>query len=266
MKFRNQSRSMISWLSIIIFTLLSTGIIHAALIDEDKIEVLYLFDEGEGEIAIDSSPNGRDGAIIGAQYTEGVFGTCLQYDGVDDNLIVTGYAGIGGTDPRTIMFWFKAGDTRQHSWVKWGPNASGEKYYIRAHPSGTDCFLRIEVNGGQNYGESNVCDGEWHHLALVFPEGSDSVQDHHLYVDGNLQEKIGNDKEMNTNGEAQEINIGGRLTGHHFLLGLLDELAILSVGLDADQINVVLEKGLHGTVSVDPQGKLATSWARIKKY
>ena len=266
MKFRNQSISMISWLSIIIFTLLSTGIIHAALIDEDKIEVLYLFDEGEGEIAIDSSPNGRDGTVIGAQYTEGVFGTCLQYDGVDDNLIVTGYAGIGGTDPRTIMFWFKAGDTRQHSWVKWGPNASGQKYYIRAHPSGTDCFLRIEVNGGQNYGESNVCDGEWHHLALVFPEGSDSVQDHHLYVDGNLQEKRGNDKEMNTNGEAQEINIGARLTGNHILFGLLDELAILSVGLDADQINVVREKGLHGTVSVDPQGKLATSWANIKKY
>ena len=92
------------------------------------------------------------------------------------------------------------------------------------------------------------------------------MQDHHLYVDSNLEEKIGNDKEMNTNGEAQEINIGGRLTGHNFLLGLLDELAILSVGLDADQINVVREKGLHGTVSVDPQGKLATSWANIKKY
>lgn len=262
MKFKNT----LVWLSVIIFTLSVTSITYAALVEESVIEVLYLFDEGEGEVATDSSPNGRDGAIIGAQYTEGVFGTCLQYDGVDDNLIVTGYTGVGGTDPRTILFWFKSNGTRDHSWVKWGPNTSGAKYYIRAHPSGEQCFLRIEVNGGQNYGNTDVCDGDWHHLALVFPEGADSVQDHDLYVDGELQEKIGNDKEMNTNVEAQEVNIGARLTGHQFMLGLLDELAIFSAALDADQINAILEDGLHGTVSVDPKGKLATSWAKIKKY
>lgn len=266
MKFGNQSGSMLVLLSVIIFTLSVTSITYAALVDEGIIEVIYLFDEGKGEVATDSSPHGRDGEIIGAQYAEGVFGKCLRYDGEDDNLIVTGYAGVGGTEPRTTLFWFKANGTRDHSWVKWGPNASGEKYYIRAHVTGENCFLRIEVNGGQNYGNTNVCDGEWHHLAVVFPEGADSVQDHDLYVDGELQEKIGNDKEMNTNGEAQDVNIGARLTGHTFMLGFLDELAIFSTDLDVDQINAIREGGLHGSVSVDPQDKLATSWAKIKKY
>lgn len=266
MKFVNQSGVMLVWLNIIIFTLSVTCITHAALVEEETIEVLYLFDEGEGEVAVDSSPNGRDGAILGAQYAEGVFGNCLLYDGQDDNLIVTGYTGVGGVDPRTTLFWFKANGTRDHSWVKWGPNTSGAKYYIRAHVTGQACFLRIEVNGGQNYGNDDVCDGEWHHLAVVFPEGADSVQDHDLYVDGKLQEKIGNDKEMNTNVEAQEINIGARLTGHTFLMGFLDELAIFSAALDVDQINAIRENGLQGTVSVEPQDKLATSWARIKKY
>ncbi len=251
---------------IIVIILSMCSYVHAGIIDEENIEVLYLFDEGEGEVAVDSSPNGRDGAIIGAQYTEGVFGTAFQYDGVDDNLIVTGYTGIGGVDPRSILFWFKSNETRQHSWVKWGRNAAGEKHYVRAHPSGEQCFLRIEVNGGQNYGNTDVCDGEWHHCVLVFPDDADSVQDFHLYVDGILQEKIGNDRDMNTDGATQEINVGARLTGHHFLYGLMDELAIFSVAIDEKQVNAIMEDGLHATVSVDPQGKLATSWARIKKY
>ena len=266
MKFGNQSRSVLVCLGIIIFVLSAMSITHAVVVEDEGVEVVYLFDEGSGNVAIDSSLNGRDGAITGAVYTEGVFGTCLNYDGVDDNLVISGYTGVGGVNPRTTVFWFKSAGTRDHSWVKWGPNSSGAKYYIRAHPSGEQCFLRIEVNGGQNYGNDDVCDGEWHHLAVVFPDGADSVQDHHLYVDGKLQEKIGNDKEMNTNVEAPEVNVGARLTGHQFMYGLLDELAIFSVALNADQINDIREIGLHGTVSVDPQDKLATSWARIKKY
>ena len=266
MKFRNQSNSLLLCLGLLIFVLSVTAITHARVLEDDNVEVVYLFDEGEGEVAYDSSPNGREGSIIGAQWVDAVYGTGLQYDGEDDNLIIDGYAGVGGTDPRTVLFWFKSDSTRQHSWVKWGPNTAGAKYYIRAHPSGEECFLRIEVNGGQNYGNDNVCDGEWHHCALVFPNGADSVQDHHLYVDGNLQEKIGNDHVMDTGAQEQVVNIGARLTGHHFLHGIMDELAILSTALDEDQINDIKENGLHGSVSVDPKGKLATSWARIKKY
>lgn len=266
MKFSNRDKSVLLCLGIIIFVLSATTIIHARVIEDANVEVVYLFDEGEGDVAIDSSPNGRDGTIIGAQYVNGVFGTGLQYDGEDDNLIIDGYAGVGGQDPRTTLFWFKSDGTRDHSWVKWGPNAAGQKYYIRAHVTGQECYLRIEVNGGQNYGNNNVCDGEWHHCAVVFPAGADSVQDHHLYVDGVLQDKIGNDREMDTNSVAQDVNIGARLTGHTFLLGTIDELAIFSTDLDADQINNIKDNGLYGSVSVDPRGKLATNWARIKKY
>lgn len=265
MYLRNLSKSVPICLGILILTLSTMTIIHARVVEDENVEVVYLFDEGEGEVAYDSSPNGRDGTIVGAQWVDAVYGTGLQYDGEDDNLIIDGYTGVGGTNPRTILFWFKADSNRQHSWVKWGPNTAGAKYYIRAHPSGEQCFLRIEVNGGQNYGQDNVCDGEWHHCAMVFPEGGDSVQDHDLYVDGNLQENTGNDKEMDT-GVEQVVNVGARLTGHHFLHGIMDELAIFSIALDADQINDIKDNGLHGSVSVDPQGKLATNWASIKKY
>ena len=98
-----------------------------------------------------------------------------------------------------------------------------------------------------------------------FPDGADSVQDHDLYVDGVLQENTGGDREMDT-GVDVEVNAGARLTGHTFLHGLLDELAIFSAALDAEQINAIIDTGLYGTVSVDPQDKLTTSWGRIKRY
>ena len=266
MRVENQSRFLFVWLIVIVFGLLWTNISRSAPIDLKTVEVAYLFDEGKGNVAKDISENGRDGDISGAGYVKGVFGTCLDYDGKDDNLVVPGYAGVGGTDPRTVVFWFKAGDTREHSWVKWGPNLTGEKYYVRAHLRGAECNLRIEVAGGQNFGADNVCDKEWHHMAVVFPKGSDAVKDHDLYVDGKLQSKEGNDQAMDTNDEAQEVNMGDFLAHHQFMFGLFDEVAIFNVDLSEDQIKAIMDNGLQAALGVDPQGKLATSWAMIKTY
>ena len=266
MKIRSQSGTMVFWLSIIVFTVSVTGISHSAVIDEDTIEVAYLFDEGKGNVAKDFSGNDRDGEITGAKHVKGVFGDGLEYDGVDDNLIVTGYNGIGGTDPRTTVFWFKTTTVRDHSWVKWGVNTVGQKYYIRAHVRGDECNLRVEVNSGNNFGTDNVCDGEWHHCAVVFPEGSDAVKDHDLYVDGKLQEKEGTEFAMDTNIDTQAVNIGARLANHTFMLGTLDEVAIFNVDLTEDQIKAIMDNGFQSALGVDPQGKLATSWAMIKKY
>ena len=266
MYVKNRGKSILVLLITITFGLLITSISYAAVLDLNTVEVAYLFDEGKGTVAKDISKNGRDGEISGAKYVKGVFGTCLDYDGKDDNIVVTGYAGVGGTDPRTTVFWFKAGDTREHSWVKWGPNTPGEKYYVRAHLRGAECNLRIEVAGGQNYGADDVCDKEWHHMAVVFPKGSDSVKDHDLYVDGKLQSKEGTDVPMDTNDKDQEVNMGDFLAHHQFMFGLFDEVAIFSVDLTEDQITAIMDNGLQAALGVDPQGKLATSWGMIKKY
>lgn len=266
MSVRSWSESVLIGLIVITFGLLVVSNSYSAVLDPKTVEVAYLFDEGKGNTAKDISENGRDGDISGAKYVKGVFGTCLDYDGKDDNLVVTGYAGIGGTDPRTTVFWFKAGDTREHSWVKWGPNLTGEKYYIRAHLRGAECNLRVEVAGGQNYGADNVCDEEWHHMAVVFPKGSDAVKDHDLYVDGKLQTKEGTDQAMDTNDEAQEVNMGDFLAHHLFMFGLFDEVAIFNVDLTEDQIKAIMDNGLQAALGVDPQGKLATSWGMIKQY
>ena len=266
MKYSYQMKLAIFLLSAILCVLLSPYISFAAAIDADTVEVAYLLNENGGNVAKDISGNERHGEIIGAKRVDGMFGSALEYDGVDDNLIITGYNGIGGIEPRTTVFWFKSDVVREHSWVKWGVNVAEQKYYIRSHIRGNECNLRVEVNGGQNFGMDNVCDGEWHHCAVVFPEGSDAVKDHDLYVDGKLQNKEGTDKVMNTNIDTQAVNIGARLANHVFMLGSMDEVAIFNVDLSLNQIDAIRKNGLQSALGIDPQDKLATRWGMIKKY
>ena len=124
--------------------------VYSAVIDIKTIEVAYLFEEGKGKLAKDESHNKRNGSLEGGvKYGPGKFGQGLVYDGKDDNLIVKGYHGIGGKDPRTVLYWFKSDSAREHSWVKWGPNEVTKKYYVRAHVAGAQCWLRIENAGGK---------------------------------------------------------------------------------------------------------------------
>ena len=253
---------------IVILTLLLCVVFssNAAVIDWNTIEVAYLFDSDFETTAVDSSQNGRDGQISGAKHVDGIFSQALEFDGIDDSVMSTGYFGVGGTEPRTTVFWFKGSDIRPHTYIRWGRNAGGEKYNIRANVTGQTCRLRVEVNGGYSIGDDNICDDNWHHLAVVFPEGSDSVMDHNLYVDGRLQNNEVLEKNMNTDGNTLEVDIGGKGTSREFTLGLVDEFAIFNVGLTVEQIDEIRNKGFSRILSVNPKGKLTTSWGIIKKY
>lgn len=242
---------------------------HAG-IDAGTIELLLLFDKGVGEVAEDSSGNGRDGEIIGGvDWADGKFGKALEFNGVDGYVITNGYFGVGGTDPRTTAFWWKTDDNvSRHSWVKGGTNVAGQKYYLRGDDTvGGSITLRVEVNGGQHYGSTNVCDGKWHHLAVVFPDGSDSVKDHLLYVDGILEaQTAGGDQNMDTDNTTTDIRIGGQIPGvgqHEFAKGIMDELAIFNVALTEDEINTIM-KGLDTVLAVGGTDRLATTWAETK--
>ena len=68
-------------------------------------------DENSGLVAGDSSGNSRNGAISGASWAVGKVGTALSFDGVDDEVIATGYKGISGSTPRTIAAWIKTSTT-----------------------------------------------------------------------------------------------------------------------------------------------------------
>ena len=53
-----------------------------AKIDPENIMGMWLFNEGKGGTAADTSGNGNDGEIHGAKWVDGKFGKALEFDGV----------------------------------------------------------------------------------------------------------------------------------------------------------------------------------------
>lgn len=254
--------TIILWVNLLVFGVMGSKSGYG--FELNTLEGLWLFDDGKGNIAKDSSKNGRDGEIKGAKWVKGKFGTALEFDGVGAFVLIPKYFGVTGAEPRTTMLWWKSAGAREHSWVKWGIVQDTRKYYIRAHLQGAECYLRVETQGGQHFGSTNVCDGNWHHLAVVFPKGSKMVKDHLLYVDGVLEKNTGGGNVGVDTSDKQEVVIGAPLAHHTFALGLMDEVAIFKSDLSESEIKTIMNKGLVQALAVNPAGKLATIWGRIK--
>lgn len=241
-----------------------------AVIDSSTIEAMWLFDDVQGETVIDSSGHGRHGTIQGGVewVNGGKFGKALEFNGVDGEVVITGYKGIAGNTPRTTVVWFKTEKAGDQRLVCWGANATANKYHVRIHEG--PFTLRVETQGGQLYSTgTELNDGEWHHLAVVLPEDSDMCHDHILYVDGEVEEnRAGNNVGVDTDVTANDVELGyNQWIGHgDYAQGTMDEVAIFSVPLTQDDVKSIMLQGLSSTVlSVSPGGKLATTWGSLRE-
>ncbi|MBA3043924.1 hypothetical protein FP804_02165, partial [archaeon] len=69
---------------------------------EEGLVACWYFDENNGTTAYDSSGNGNDGTIYGATWTDGINGSALSFDEVDDYVDCSD---ISATDSMTIEAW-----------------------------------------------------------------------------------------------------------------------------------------------------------------
>ncbi|RPJ24737.1 MAG: LamG domain-containing protein, partial [Planctomycetaceae bacterium] len=147
----------------------------------------WKFDDGSGTTAADSSGRGQNGTLTNEPTwsAAGVYGGCLQFDGTNDRVAITGT----WTLPQyTVAFWFRqdggVGSQKtliclQNSTV----GASGIMCEI-----GTDGRVRFShrapfaATGGaanENLYVAGPATGTWHHLALV-----KTATDMMTYIDG----------------------------------------------------------------------------------
>jgi len=201
-------------------------------------------DDGAGTTAVDASGNGHDGTLLlDPQWVEGNFGGALEFAGLSGQRVeMEGYEGILGTQNRTVMAWIKT--TEMGDWISWGQNTNTQKWIGRINDNagnGAVGAYRTEVSGGYIISTTVLTDGEWHHVTSVLEsDGSPTVEDVKMYVDGALEAVSGfRPVGIDTVG-GRNVWIGD---GHHDRpwLGPIDDVRIYNRALTELEIVAAME-------------------------
>ena len=232
---------------------------------------IWLFDEGKGEVAGDSSGNGNDGTILpDVKWTKnGKFGSALDFPG---SVTATSYVVIPNNPSldlveHSMTAWIKVTPT-QDNWqiivCKWDPHTVRNYSLLTNLDTGIG-FAQLTSGGEKQYktamGQTAMTDDEWHHLAGTY-DGSIMK----VYINGVMEAQIATgDPDTNPG----DLTIGARWGGTHPTTGIIDDVGLFSVGLEEDEIKDIMTNGLQEAFSltaVDALDKLATTWGKIKIY
>ena len=161
----------------LVVLVLALGLEASAMGADPSLQGWWAFDGN----ALDSSGNDRHGTLIGTpQFVPGAFGEALEQDG-DDYVTIEGYKGILGTNPFSIVAWIRTTNTAIGQITHWGTDNDGQRVEFRVNSN----RLRISGGGGNVQGDTDLTDGEWHHVAAtVIENASASSGDVTFYVDG----------------------------------------------------------------------------------
>jgi arylsulfatase A-like enzyme len=207
----------------------------------------YAFDENAG-LSTQETSGGRVAALSGFvddpfQWIGGRHGNAIEFDGVDDAVLLSGYDGITGTNPRTFSAWVRTTATGDLPIIGWGPRVTGQKWIFMIKSG----MLRIEAAGGDKQGTRVVNDGQWHHVAFTWEnDGSPNVTDTQFYIDGVIENTVSVSDPVTINtGGGVDIRIGNDIQNRWFS-GAIDDVRIYPRALSAAEISA-----LHGQTTAD---------------
>ncbi len=163
---------------------------------DNDTSALWGFDEGKGQILLDSSVNGNDGLLGGGGNSEpsdpswraGKFGKALHFDGRDDYIWVEKTDSLKPDDSISIEAWFQV-DSMQKDAALFGGRENGD-YAVQILKNRTLRVLLSTINLEPNqyntlYSSSLLIPYKWYHVVLFF-ERPNMV----LYLDGREEARL----------------------------------------------------------------------------
>jgi len=239
------------------------GISYAAINPETAVGI-WLFNDSSGGTAVDSSGNGNDGAINGATIVDGQFGNALEFDGADDNVDCGNDDSLDLTDAITIMAWAKLNELDQMAAILEKRDCGGgTNGYALLNGWGRNTYMELTNLPLWIQGGALEVD-RWYHFAATWDSATGEAS---FYQDGTLVQSKNGAGTITVN--TVSLLIGqrtGGCTGN--FSGTIDEVAVFNASLTEDDVADIMTEGLSealGMAAVSPSGKLATTWASIKK-
>jgi len=237
-------------------------------IDPETIVGIWLLDDGQGKVAVDSSKNANDGKITGGQWVVGKFGKAMEFDGKADNIEVPDAKGLDAIPQITVLCWVNYGKEPPQNYAPVGKEPLYR--FIIGKGSSGHFVAATAANGWYSAGTvasgGGITPGEWHHLAGTY-DGT-KVR---FFVDGILAgegpQNIVGDILDNAAGFTMAKTIANNVD---FFGGVIDDVAVFNVALNLEDIKNVMSIGLENAIAgksaVSNHGKLSVTWASIKKY
>ena len=253
------------WLSLLFCCFYS--IVAYAELPFDKLALYMSFDKIAKDTVIDESGNKNDGKIIKAKVAagKGKYGDGMEFKGGDNLVQIKNSKTLSISGQVTISAWVNWNDAPGDGWLcvlangkQGGPWENyglfvnrGARYYYFTTSLGAEGAHKV-----RNSGNGTTEPKKWMHCVCTYDGKSAKI-----YVDGELKkdDPVGG----KLVGGSIDLRLGHREGSGHWYNGLLDEIAVFSVALNEKQVKEASEE-LSVLMAVQPQGKLTTSWGKIK--
>jgi hypothetical protein len=251
----------------------------------------WKFDEGYGDTAYDSSPQGNNGNLGGgdscpgdadttacpAWTNDGKIGKALDFDTAgttDDYVQITETTSLEPTDAITVSFWGKSSTPGTGGNIavlsKYYQEFNVDSYSFPANNSTLEFYVNLGAgactspDAGGSYWDNN-----WHHIVGVYDITPNTSS---MYVDGKLIGTSANCDSYGTSGityNSEDLFIGARSSAlsDSFFNGSIDEVKVYNFALSADQVKTEYNQGkaaVFGATSTDASDN--PSWSSENEY
>jgi hypothetical protein len=219
----------------------------------------WLFDEGAGSLAGDSSPNGLDGSLNGPLWSPGVIGTALSFDGANDRVVVPDSPALDAPDAITLSAWIRPERQATQYFLRKGRISQADGYELSLSGSTGRWFVRFnQKTKGDTYRLQSTSSyptsgGTWMHVAATF-----DGQAIRVYTNGVLEASLAAPG-LVIGVNSHPLSIGAQDDGSQAFDGGLDQVRIFGVALSQAEIQqLMLEDTLPELEAWVPSGLTPT--------
>ncbi|MCF7973096.1 MAG: LamG domain-containing protein [Phycisphaerae bacterium] len=202
----------------------------SATILDNNLRALWTWNEGQGTTAADTSGFRHHAQFMGEpSWVNGVLGTAIELDGIDDYAIASGDNLPTGDSDFTISAWIYP-YVHSHTLLAWGSpqtNRANEIRLMQGH------LCRHDFWGNQVTFETGSLANEWHHIAIGF-----NGLARNAYVDGAEALPVSSSDPLESpRVSASEIHIGASpWVAHDKYHGMMDEVRIYNKFIKAQTV------------------------------